>query len=57
MIRRANELADFVVAAAKEYGFDAADVTAVGYSNGANIAGCGRREGWQVVRTFYGLRP
>lgn len=38
VIRRANELADFVAAAAEQYNFDAADVTAVGYSNGANIA-------------------
>jgi phospholipase/carboxylesterase len=38
VIRRANELADFVAAAAEQYGFDAAHVTAVGYSNGANIA-------------------
>ena len=38
VIRRANELADFVAAAASQYGFHPADVTAVGYSNGANIA-------------------
>ncbi len=38
VIRRANELADFVAAAAEQHGFDAADVTGVGYSNGANIA-------------------
>jgi phospholipase/carboxylesterase len=35
---RTDELADFVVAAAHTYGFDAARVIAVGYSNGANIA-------------------
>ncbi|MFN2509568.1 MAG: alpha/beta hydrolase [Chthoniobacterales bacterium] len=38
VIRRANELADFVGRAATEYKFDAGQVTAVGYSNGANIA-------------------
>jgi phospholipase/carboxylesterase len=38
VVRRAHELADFVAAAAAEYEFDAARVTAVGYSNGANIA-------------------
>lgn len=36
--RRARELADFVRAASREYGFALADVTAVGYSNGANVA-------------------
>jgi len=35
---RANELADFVVAAAERYAFDQARVIAVGFSNGANIA-------------------
>ncbi|HEY2848779.1 MAG TPA: alpha/beta hydrolase [Gemmatimonadaceae bacterium] len=35
---RTHELADFVAAAAADYGFDAAQVTAVGFSNGANIA-------------------
>ena len=34
----AAELSDFVAAAAKEYGFDARRVSAVGYSNGANAA-------------------
>ncbi|MDQ6626159.1 MAG: alpha/beta hydrolase [Verrucomicrobiota bacterium] len=38
VIRRANELADFVAAAAAKYDFDILRVTAVGYSNGANIA-------------------
>ena len=36
--RRANELADFVGAAAAHYGFDPARVYALGFSNGANIA-------------------
>jgi len=36
--KRANELADFVGAAAKDYEFAADQVVAVGYSNGANIA-------------------
>jgi predicted esterase len=35
---RANELADFVAAAAQHYGFTSDSVVAVGYSNGANIA-------------------
>jgi phospholipase/carboxylesterase len=36
--QRALELADFVQGAAESYGFDARNVIAVGYSNGANIA-------------------
>jgi phospholipase/carboxylesterase len=39
VVRRANELADFIPAAAAKYEFDPATLTAVGYSNGANIAG------------------
>jgi predicted esterase len=35
---RASELADFVSAAAAEYGFDATRLIATGFSNGANIA-------------------
>jgi phospholipase/carboxylesterase len=35
---RTNELADFVTAGAKHYGFTSDNVVAVGYSNGANIA-------------------
>jgi phospholipase/carboxylesterase len=38
VVRRANELADFVSSAAEKYSFLQSDVTAVGYSNGANIA-------------------
>ena len=36
--RRTHELADFIAAAAKQYGFDPAKLVAVGLSNGANIA-------------------
>jgi len=38
VVRRANELADFIATAAKQYEFDWKQVTAAGYSNGANIA-------------------
>lgn len=38
VVRRANELADFIPAAAAKYGFSPDQLTAVGYSNGANIA-------------------
>jgi len=38
LIARTHELAEFVGAAAAHYGFDAGNVIAVGYSNGANIA-------------------
>ncbi|HUK13703.1 MAG TPA: alpha/beta hydrolase [Thermoanaerobaculaceae bacterium] len=36
---RTHQLADFVLAAARAYAFDARRVVAVGFSNGANIAG------------------
>jgi phospholipase/carboxylesterase len=36
--RRSHALADFIVAAAAKYGFDVGQLTALGYSNGANIA-------------------
>ncbi|AHY46292.1 putative esterase [Rubrobacter radiotolerans] len=39
LVARTHELADFVRWAADEYGFDAGKLVAVGYSNGANIAG------------------
>ncbi|MDQ6809494.1 MAG: alpha/beta hydrolase [Verrucomicrobiota bacterium] len=38
VVRRAHELADFVIAAGSEYNFEPLPVVAVGYSNGANIA-------------------
>lgn len=38
LIHRTHELADFVNSAAKQHGFPAGKITAVGYSNGANIA-------------------
>ncbi|MEN9715501.1 MAG: hypothetical protein RJA35_968, partial [Actinomycetota bacterium] len=39
IVSNANELAEFVAAAAFEYEFDADNVWAVGFSNGANAAG------------------
>lgn len=36
--RRTHALADFIAAAAREYGFDASRLTALGFSNGANVA-------------------
>ena len=38
LVFRSHELADFIEAAAKEYGFDRSKLVAAGYSNGANIA-------------------
>src|ERR1041385_1077676 len=38
VIRRANALADFLPKAAEQYEFDLSRLTAVGYSNGANVA-------------------
>jgi phospholipase/carboxylesterase len=38
LIERTHELADFVAAAAAQYGFPAGSVMALGFSNGANIA-------------------
>lgn len=38
IVRRAADLAAFVPAAARTYGFDPSSVVALGYSNGANIA-------------------
>lgn len=36
---RTHEVADFVTEASRKYGFELGSVVAVGYSNGANIAG------------------
>lgn len=36
--KQTDDLADFVTASAPQYGFDATQVWALGYSNGANIA-------------------
>jgi predicted esterase len=38
--RRTHELADFIAAATKHHGIDPARLTALGFSNGANIAAC-----------------
>jgi phospholipase/carboxylesterase len=38
LVFRTHELADFVKAASKEYGFDLSKLVGVGFSNGANIA-------------------
>lgn len=38
LIRRTNELKEFIGEAADQYGFEPGRVVAVGYSNGANIA-------------------
>ena len=38
VVRRANELADFIGVAEAKYSFEPGSLTAVGYSNGANIA-------------------
>jgi phospholipase/carboxylesterase len=39
LLFRTHELAEFVEAAAEEYGLDSSKIVAVGYSNGANVAG------------------
>lgn len=39
LIRRTQELADFIERASIKYGFNQRDLLSVGYSNGANIAG------------------
>ena len=36
--KRTHELADFIIAAAEDYGFEIDKIVAVGFSNGANIA-------------------
>jgi phospholipase/carboxylesterase len=39
LVYRTHELADFIRVAAQKYGFDQRQSVAVGYSNGANVAG------------------
>jgi predicted esterase len=39
IVKNSSELAEFLWAASGEYGFDASNVYAVGFSNGANAAG------------------
>jgi len=39
LIRRTHELAEFITQATREYSFDPGSLVAIGYSNGANIAG------------------
>lgn len=39
LVFRTHELKQFLDSAAEQYGFDAGNLAAVGYSNGANIAG------------------
>lgn len=39
LIRRTHELADFLAQSSERYGFDPRQTIAIGYSNGANIAG------------------
>jgi predicted esterase len=63
LIRRANELGDFIVNAAAYYAFEASKVIAVGYSNGANIAGAllllrpGVLDGAALIRPMVPLTP
>jgi len=60
---RANDLADFVVAAAAHYKFDPARVIALGFSNGANIASAlmllrpGVLRGGVLLRAMVPLEP
>lgn len=53
---RTGELADFITAAAQHYQFDAAQLCAVGYSNGANIAASVLLRRPEVLRTAILLR-
>ncbi|CAA9445207.1 MAG: Carboxylesterase [uncultured Rubrobacteraceae bacterium] len=39
LLFRTHELAEFAEAASEEYGFDSSKLVAVGFSNGANVAG------------------
>lgn len=54
---RTQELAEFVQAAATRYGFDLDNVVALGYSNGANIAGSLLLLNPQLLRAALLLSP
>lgn len=54
--RRTDDLADFVEAAARHYGFDLSKLVAVGYSNGANIAASVLLQRPGILRTAIMLR-
>ena len=54
---RTDELVGFVTAAADRYGFDAADVIAVGFSNGANIAASTLLRHPEALRAAVLFRP
>ena len=63
LIYRTHELAEFVEAAAEEYGFDKEKLVAAGYSNGANIAAAlillhpGLLRGAVLLRSMVPLEP
>ena len=54
--RRTDDLADFIEAAARHYGFDLSKLVAVGYSNGANIAASVLLQRPGILRTAIMLR-
>lgn len=60
---RTHELADFILAAGKHYGFQGSEIVAVGYSNGANIAAStlllrpGILQGAILLRAMVPLEP
>ncbi|PQV62659.1 phospholipase/carboxylesterase [Abditibacterium utsteinense] len=54
---RTQGLADFILEAAKQHGFDAKQVVAVGYSNGANIAASLLLLRPEILRAAVLLRP
>jgi phospholipase/carboxylesterase len=57
VVERAHELANFVSAAAKKYGFEQNTLVAIGYSNGANIASAMMLLGLLKFRGMILLRP
>jgi phospholipase/carboxylesterase len=56
VVRRSHELADFIPLAAAKYEFDPATLTALGYSNGANIAAAAMLLRPGVIRSAVLLR-